>query len=582
MAIAEDYNWYGESVEEEEFGSIAQVDTSEYPTTPSQFTEFGMMMPSGGKLRNFSFDGRRYLRTIYDSPAKRKLIVAGRQVEKSTLLGNMILSYCSLTSGFRALYVSPSHMQTKVFSRDRIKEPIETSEILSQFTNSKLLSNILEKKFINRSQVTLRFVFLNADRVRGIPADLINIDEFQDIIQDNVPVIEECASHSEWKLFNYLGTPKSLDGTLEYYWSQFSTQNEWAVPCRHHGTPKDPSSWHWNILEEDNIGTDGLICDKCGNIINPADPDACWASMNPKPKVEKPFEGYRIPQLMVPWIEWDDILHKQRSYSRAKFYNEVLGRSYDSGTRPLTRAQMQKCANEELSMDHYLEVANRYLSTTSVFMGIDWGTGEGSYTVVSLGGYMPWDMDKFTFFYFKRFSGMESEPEVQLRVIKHLIKRFKVHTVGVDYGGGHWPNDKLMRAFGVQRIRKFQWVGNVRDKLRWDPKLLRFLCHRTEIMSDIFNAIKKGSLIRFPRWDEFNDPFAADFLNIFSEYNEKLKMNVFKHAPKQPDDTAHSAMFCLLGSFAKYPRPDILLPFKDVDQDLDDDDYDSEDDEVLY
>src|SRR6185369_4131171 len=74
---------------------------------------------------------------------------------------------------------------------------------------------------------------------RGIPADFILIDEFQDILLENIPVIEECASHSEHKLFCYSGTPKSMDNAIEYYFSRFSTQNEWVVPCRAHGTPND-------------------------------------------------------------------------------------------------------------------------------------------------------------------------------------------------------------------------------------------------------------------------------------------------------------------------------------------------------
>src|SRR6185295_9462210 len=173
-----------------------------------------------------------------------------------------------------------------------------------------LLANVLEKKFVNRSQITLRFAFLNADRCRGIPADFVLIDEFQDILLDNIPVIEECASHSSFKLFCYSGTPKSMDNAIEYYFARFSTQNEWAVPCKRHGTPNDRGSWHWNILTEDSIGPNGLICDRCGGDISAKDPDACWAAMNPNPAVEKPFEGFRIPQLMVPWLDWDDLLHK--------------------------------------------------------------------------------------------------------------------------------------------------------------------------------------------------------------------------------------------------------------------------------
>lgn len=558
--------------EEEELLQMRSAE--QIKATPSEFVSWAVRIPISGGLEHFDFSNRRYLRAIYDTPAKRRILMAGRQVEKSTLLGNSCLAYCGMNPFFRALYVSPSNQQTKVFSRDRIKEPMEISPVLKNFTNSRMLLNVLEKKFVNQSQITLRFAFLNADRCRGIPADYVIIDEFQDISLDNIPVIEECASHSSFKVFTYAGTPKSLDNAIQHYWTRFSTQNEWVVPCERHGTPKNKGSWHWNILNEANIGKKSLICDKCGEEITARHPDCQWVALNPKPRVEKPFEGYRIPQLMVPWIEWDDIKDKQRKYSRAKFYNEVLGRSYDSGTRPLTRTDMMKNCRDDLSMAFYMDHA-KWSQQYPVFMGIDWGTGEGTYTVITLGGYFPYEKDKFTFFYFHRCEGIESEPRVQLEIIKRLIAEFNVRFVGVDYGGGFWPNDELVRDFGAEKIKKYQWVGNQKRKMVFEPSLgvPRFLCHRTEIMSDMFNAIKRGDVFRYPRWEEFEDPYAADFLNIFSEYNEKRQQNVFKHAAGCPDDSFHSSVYCFLASYFYKVRPDVILPQKEVDRNH----YDPED-----
>jgi len=492
-------------------------------------------------------------------------IAEGLVTHNSTLLGNILLAYSQINPYFRTLYVSPSNQQTKVFSRDRVSEPIELSPLLQQTTNSKLLKNVLEKRFVNRSQITLRFAFLNADRARGIPADLVEIDEFQDILLDNVPVIEECASHSDFKYFIYSGTPKSLDNSIEYYWTRFSTQNEWSVPCKRHGSPKKPGSWHWNILDEENIGEQSLICNKCGKQIRADDPDARWVALNPHPNVEKPFEGFRIPQLMVPWIDWSDIKNKQRVYSRAKFYNEVLGRSYDAGTRPLTRRDVQRNCWDELSMRYYREIL-QYSSSYPIYMGIDWGSAESSYTVVTLGGYLPFAPDRYTVFYWHRFEGVESEPRKQLEIIRKLVVDFNVQKIGADYGGGHWPNDELTRDFGADKVKKYQWVGNVKKKIKFEAQMgvPRHLCHRTEVMSDIFNAIKRGNVFWFPRWEEFEDPFAADMLNIYSEYNDRLRMNIYKAAPSHPDDSFHSLAFGFLASFYVQPRPDVILPTKEV------------------
>ena len=381
----------------------------------------------------------------------------------------------------------------------------------------------------------------------------------------------------DYGVTTYSGTPKSLDNAIEHYWSRYSTQNEWVVPCRHHGTPKDSGSWHWNILDEDNVGDKYLVCDRCGQEINPRDPECTWVALNPNPRVEKPFEGYRLPQLMVPWIDFADIKDKQKKYSRAKFHNEVLGRSFDAGTRPLTRKDVLANCWFKYSMAHYREV-QKWASAHPIFMGVDWGTGEGTYTVVHLGGYLPFAPNHYTAFFWKRFEGVESEPKTQLRIIHQLVRDFNVRVIGVDYGGGHWPNDELVRTYGAEKIKKYQWVGNSKYKIVWEPRLAvpRFLCHRTEVMSDIFNAIKRANVFKFPRWEEFEDPFAMDMLNIFSEYNERARMNVYKHAPGSPDDSFHSLVFGFLASFFVRRRPDIIVPSKEVHREQNDiplDDY---------
>ena len=46
-----------------------------FPTTPSAFTEWAMCMPYKGDLSPFSFEGREYLKTIYDSQAQRILLL---------------------------------------------------------------------------------------------------------------------------------------------------------------------------------------------------------------------------------------------------------------------------------------------------------------------------------------------------------------------------------------------------------------------------------------------------------------------------------------------------------------------------
>lgn len=541
---------------------------------PSEFTEFAVMMPDkqNQTYRNFSFERREYMRQIYDTPSKRTLLKCGRQVEKSTMLGNKLLAYSCIVTALNSLYVSTTNQQSKVFSQDRLKEPIETSSFLKSWTTTKLSDNVFLKKFINRSQITLRYAYMNADRCRGIPADVVCIDEIQDILTDNIPVIEETASHSELNIggelhkggiFMYSGTPKSLDNTIEVFWQQFSTQNEWVVPCHNHsiftGDGKI-TKVHWNILTEDHIGLTTLICDKCGGPIYAQDPLAQWAALNPgvMQEYEKPYEGYRIPQLMVPWIGHGDILQKQKVYPRDRFYNEVLGLSYDAGTRPLTQQDVIDNCSQFLQMDDEgIEKIFKYVGgSIPVYAGIDWGTGEGTFTVFTMGAYID---NKFQVFYYRKFEGRESDPKTQMDEIIRTIIKWNVRRIGVDYGGGFWPNDTLTNQFGMNRVVKYQY-STPSEKVRWEDGLKRFLVNRTEVMSDIFNAIKRRDVFRFPNWAQFKISMGPDFLNIFSEYNEQRRMIEYKKSPGSTDDSYHSTLLCFLVSMLDRPRPDIIAP----------------------
>ena len=525
---------------------------------PSEFVSHFMYMPHAGKLLPFSFKGRRYLIPIYDTTSKRILLQCGRQVEKSTTLGNKCLTYTMLQEYFRVLFVSPTQTQTETFSRDKIATPITLSDKLQWYTRGggdTVKNNVLYKKFRTHSDITFRFAFLHADRVRGISADMLLLDEIQDILTEVIPIIEEALSHSQYDFRIYSGTPKSLDNTISYYWNNFSTKNEWVIPCDKCG---GGDYRKWNIIEEESIGDTGLICTKCGKQINPDHPDAKWASMRSNtwlsnPPVNNPYEGYRIPQVIAPWINWASILDKRRVYNRAQFYNEVLGLPFDSGNKLITIDTIRAQCSATRLVD-----ADKFIGRSDLFMGVDWGTAENSYTVACIGGYLG---GKFKYIYFKRFEGRESEPEHTMRIISELIHKYRIKTIGVDYGGGFDRNDKLIREFGIQRVARYQYVNTKR--IYFDRTLLRWMVNRTECLMALINAVNRKDEFSLPHWGDFELPFAQDRLSVFSEYNDARKTTVINRTPGTTDDTIHSMLYCFLASMIKNPRPDILTPTGD-------------------
>lgn len=551
---------------------------------PSEFVQFAMKLvdneASTQSFKPFSFEGREYWLPIYDSESKRILMKTGRQCEKSTFVGNRILTYCCMHIGFHALYVTPTMQQTKTFRNDRIKAAIDTSDVLKKWINSGVQDNVFLQQFINHSKVTLRYAFLSADRCRGIAGvDCIIIDEIQDILHDNIGIIEQTAfaGKDKFKIFIYSGTPKSLDNPIEKYWTEQSSQNEWAIPCWRHSyfNGNTVVKGFWNIVTDDlNIDPKGLICTKCKEVINPRDPACHWVSLNPSvyqnDKIKHPYEGYHIPQVISPRCDWDKVIQDYHFSPRQQFFNEVLGLSYDSGDKPLTRQDMvDNCAdNLSLRTLSYKEDDNsiygqsdimKMIGDRPIYAGIDWSGGsEKSATVINLATYLQHQGHWFYVpFYWKRFGGVDSDPKIQIEKIKEIIARWKVQFVGCDYGGGYWPNDELTRKFGASRIWKYQY-SNPKIKVKWEPGLKRFIVHRSETMSDLFNAIKRRDIFRFPRWSEFEKPFGEDFLNISSEFNEQRNCIVYQKNINGTDDSFHSLLVGFLASFHQHPRHDVL------------------------
>lgn len=519
-----------------------------------------------GKVRLIAFDERKYLLRPYNTHRRKILFLTSRQTEKSTTLGNKIMALSGMRPNYTSLFVTPSAMQTTVFSRTRIDDivdisPLLTAQAVPRGASQQGTWNILEKEWRNGSRIYLRYAFLNADRIRGLSVNAIFGDEIQDLLQDVMPVIEETASHHKNPIYVYSGTPKTFDNTIEHYWTNASTMSEWCIPCEHHGTPKDPASWHWNVLGPKNLGLTGPICDKCGATINPEHPYAQWVEMNPGAE----FEGFRICRLMVPWYfknkdKWGEILDAHNRYPKAQFLNEVMAISYDSGDKPITRIEVVNACDDKYRMDE--DQVEKLRESHELYAGIDWGTGTRAYSVMSVGGYVRGD-SSFQILFSRRFDGQLVDPEPQMEEIIRLINKFRIKFIGADYGMGFWPNKKLTSIYGPRRIHQFQYAARSTSKVVYKPKMHRYIVFRTPLMADIFTALKERK-IRLPAWEVYQKPHGNDILAIRSEYSDTMKMIKYDKPRGLTDDAFHSILYTMLASFFDHRRPDIIAPIQET------------------
>lgn len=488
------------------------------------------------KGKPFSFNKREMFRLIYDKPQKNSVYMMGRQMGKSTTLANEILMDALLIPWFTTLFVTPREQQTRTFSTDKLLPVVKYSPVFKKLMlDQDSISNVFDRSFSNNSKIFLRYAFLSADSIRGISAHKVLLDEVQDILWDNVGIIDEVLSGSDIELRRraYAGTPKTVNNTLNRLY-QKSTKHEYIIKCQGCNV--------WNILGVENVGKDAVICKKCGKKLGPPF-EGQWVCTNDNPEAQRVF-GARLPQLLSPVVDWEEMAAKFESYPTYQFYNEVLALPFDVGANPISELDLiNACCEDPMALPPAGATQNGILA-----LGVDWGHGENSlssargftptgYTVVSLGRLQA--NGNYKIIWAKKYSGKESDPRIQVREVATLAKIHKVHIVGADHGAGFYHNTELKDLLGQTPLIEFNASGNVREKIKWDPEVddSKITFHRTRCMSEFIHDVKSGKLI-FPRWADFS-VFSDDFTSIYIDFSRGGTM-YYDHV--LPDDGFHSCM----------------------------------------
>ncbi len=507
---------------------------------PSVFTEAVYLIEG----KPFRFTGRNYLKTIYDVDIRLGLMKTGRQVEKSTTVSVKMGNDVLLRPFTRDLYIAPRTEQVKTFSRERLGKLFRYSRenIVRRFyMGTDLTDQVYMKEFANGSTVWLRHCFDQGDNIRGLSVDHLYIDEVQDILPDAIPVIQETQFASEHAVTWFTGTPKTFSNTIEALW-QDSTKAEWIIKCNHCGT--------YQILGIPNITDKELICRKCKMNLTSEDIGAgFWKEMNPG----KPLKGFHITQMMSPrakMVSQDGkgVYQKMLNYPTAKFYNEVLGLSYENADKLITDVMLDDIMdNDEVLYD---ELPTKY-ALNRVFMGIDWGTGDESFTVVTIFTYN--EDGKFQMIYCKKYQhGNELDVEYQLKHIALLMKKFKVDLCVADWGFGFTQIQKLKKVFG-KRIATCYYTHQQKEKIVYDEGKDVYRVRRTDIIMDYILDLmhnrgamwpgKASDVLKFMR--EHHLVEQAEYRATMNGRSEEL---FFTHPIGSADDGLHSCVYSYLAS----------------------------------
>jgi len=516
------------------------------------------------------------------------LVKCGRQVSKSTSLAATSIMFNAITPYLNTLCVNPLFEQIRRFSNNSVRPFIEESPVRKLIQGETDVDNsVLQRTFSNGSNLFFTFAYIDAERARGIPADIIKFDEIQDIDQDFIPVIVSCSDASQYGLIQMSGTPKTLDNPIEMFW-QKSSQAHWTVRC---------GCGHYNIatLEcglMDMLQDHGFACCKCSKLLNTR--EGFFYHMYADRK--EMFPGYHIPQCVMPMHcenerRWYMLMDKKRNWKQYLFLNEVLGESCDSGQRLVTGAQLRRSANLPWNLNREEGLAARHSTDyTSVVMGVDWGgggagivkkrknkiiveNGTPSYTVMTVVGFRRNTIEPEVI-YAERLNPSLTPTEEANYICKSFFE-FKCSIFAHDYGGAgalretiilqaNLPEDVLMPCIytrapsqpivqyvppSLNRPRRYYSVDKARSLL---------------LLCSVLNA----GLIRFPKWPDVKDNAAClyeDFLALIETKTENPRGSdvylVVKN-PSWPDDFCHSLNLACLASWHSLQQyPDLAAKF---------------------
>lgn len=312
-----------------------------------------------------SFADRPYLPAIYAAGRRNLVLRCSRQCEKSTFLVNTILHAAVGRPGIKLLVVMPREEQVRTFSKTRLLRCLQESPLLrGELLGKGSRVRVRDLAFANGSQLFFRAAFHDADAARGLSADRLFIDEYQDLAPRALEVLQESLSHSADRRLILTGTPKSIENPLEAAFAR-STRCAWTIRCAGCGSER--------ILDERAMGPAGPVCGQCRAAIDPRQgrwvaqqPDASWG------------DGFWVNHLMTPWVDYGDLLERQQTYDPARFINECLGLPCSAGGQAVTLEELENCCDERPMARTLSDIPRE--QRRGLVAGIDWGGGGTSRT----------------------------------------------------------------------------------------------------------------------------------------------------------------------------------------------------------
>ena len=352
------------------------------PTDPIQWIKEARPLVEG---RPRSFLVAPFWEHIYQDPQNNKFIIGGRQIFKSTYTTDILAQEATSQQNVQVCYVTFDDINKSGFSRQKLQiGTFEGNPILAQFPRFGR-GNVGEISLKNGSTIYITTDHNQYKHVEGKSLSHVMLDEaqYQDIQHFERVVMTMMQTHGK---ITVCGIGGEAGSPYEELWRR-TDQREWIY---------DDPKWRDRL----NFGVvDGkqqlLVGDYLKEVLK-----GHWDVTSP---ATSHWHGYHLPQEIFPTIPltMDSAINQygidpqfsieyQRKHSSSSMYaSHVVGEFYKAQRRPITVEMVEQCMKpyrylKLLKPYEIAQIKEQYGNKVKVSMGVDFGSGNPSQTVISI------------------------------------------------------------------------------------------------------------------------------------------------------------------------------------------------------
>ncbi len=281
------------------------------------FMEWALRVPEP-KSGTLDFDRFPFQRELYGDGADEKewVLKKATQVGVSAYLVRWVMYWADVKS-LNGLYVFPRLKQMYDFADARVKASILGSDYLL----GRIPGSFVQNKGLK--QIGGGWVYFRGSESKrdldSVDADVLALDEYDTLTQENVPDAERRLSGSQIGLIRRVGVPSAPGWGIDAMYRE-SDQRSWTVKCEACG--------EWQSLTfNDNVDLKLAlrVCRACRKPLDVSKGE--WVASYP----DRDVRGYHLPRLIVPNVNMKEIVkasQKTKPYERTVFHNKDLGEAY--------------------------------------------------------------------------------------------------------------------------------------------------------------------------------------------------------------------------------------------------------------